>query len=64
MCFEYFRNLLGEDLGPLSSKDLEQLERQLDSSLKHVRSTKVFFSSKFIDKVDFSFSSMCHLQYD
>ncbi|KAK8491295.1 hypothetical protein V6N13_127926 [Hibiscus sabdariffa] len=34
------RNLLGEDLGPLNSKDLEQLEHQLESSLKHVRSTK------------------------
>ncbi|CAL0299084.1 unnamed protein product [Lupinus luteus] len=37
------RNLLGEDLGPLNTKDLEQLERQLDSSLKHVRSTKTQF---------------------
>ncbi|XP_057436159.1 agamous-like MADS-box protein MADS2 [Lotus japonicus] len=37
------RNLLGEDLGPLNSKDLEQLERQLDSSLKQVRSTKTQF---------------------
>ncbi|XP_062009754.1 agamous-like MADS-box protein MADS2 isoform X1 [Rosa rugosa] len=35
------RNLLGEDLGPLNTKELEQLERQLESSLKHVRSTKV-----------------------
>nr|AEX92976.1 MADS box protein 1 [Agave tequilana] len=34
------RNLLGEDLGPLSSKELEQLERQLDSSLKQIRSTR------------------------
>nr|AEL33631.1 SEPALLATA1 [Gossypium hirsutum] len=34
------RNLLGEDLGPLNSKELEQLEHQLESSLKHVRSTK------------------------
>lgn len=34
------RNLLGEDLGPLGTKELEQLERQLESSLKHVRSTK------------------------
>nr|AXR70631.1 MADS-box 9 [Momordica dioica] len=34
------RNLLGEDLGPLNSKELEQLERQLVSSLKQVRSTK------------------------
>nr|BAM34480.1 MADS-box transcription factor [Alstroemeria ligtu subsp. ligtu] len=34
------RNLLGEDLGPLSSKDLDQLERQLDVSLKRIRSTR------------------------
>ncbi|VFQ81051.1 unnamed protein product [Cuscuta campestris] len=34
------RNLLGEDLGPLNSKDLESLERQLDISLKHIRSTR------------------------
>ncbi|KAL0691874.1 hypothetical protein Bca4012_091553 [Brassica carinata] len=34
------RNLLGEDLGPLNSKELEQLERQLDGSLKQVRCIK------------------------
>ncbi|KAH7670265.1 MADS box transcription factor domain-containing protein [Dioscorea alata] len=34
------RNLLGEDLGPLSSKELEQLEHQLDSSLRLIRSTR------------------------
>ncbi|CAN0929205.1 Agamous-like MADS-box protein MADS4 [Linum grandiflorum] len=34
------RNLLGEDLGPLSSKELEALERQLDTSLKQIRSTR------------------------
>ncbi|XP_042498358.1 agamous-like MADS-box protein MADS2 isoform X2 [Macadamia integrifolia] len=34
------RNLLGEDLGPLNSKELEQLEHQLDMSLKLIRSTK------------------------
>ncbi|KAI4373774.1 hypothetical protein MLD38_011857 [Melastoma candidum] len=34
------RNLLGEELGPLSSKELESLERQLDSSLKQIRSTR------------------------
>ncbi|GMY12845.1 developmental protein SEPALLATA 1-like [Fagus crenata] len=34
------RNLLGEDLGPLNTNELEKLERQLDSSLKQVRSTK------------------------
>ncbi|KAK4776909.1 hypothetical protein SAY86_005597 [Trapa natans] len=37
------RNLLGEELGSLNSKELEQLERQLDSSLKMVRSTKTQF---------------------
>ncbi|KAI4383623.1 hypothetical protein MLD38_009435 [Melastoma candidum] len=35
------RNLLGEELGPLSSKELESLERQLDSSLKLIRSTRM-----------------------
>ncbi|CAL5421100.1 unnamed protein product [Camellia sinensis] len=34
------RNLLGEDLGPLNSKELETLERQLDMSLKQIRSTR------------------------
>ncbi|XP_043698865.1 agamous-like MADS-box protein MADS2 [Telopea speciosissima] len=34
------RNLLGEDLGPLNTKELEQLEHQLDMSLKQIRSTK------------------------
>ncbi|KAJ0972517.1 hypothetical protein J5N97_020476 [Dioscorea zingiberensis] len=34
------RNLLGEDLGPLCSKELEQLEHQLDASLKLIRSTR------------------------
>ncbi|CAL1355060.1 unnamed protein product [Linum trigynum] len=34
------RNLLGEDLGPLNTKELESLERQLDMSLKQIRSTR------------------------
>ncbi|XP_044484777.1 agamous-like MADS-box protein MADS2 isoform X1 [Mangifera indica] len=34
------RNLLGEDLGPLSTKELDQLENQLETSLKHIRTTK------------------------
>ncbi|CAN4124625.1 unnamed protein product [Withania somnifera] len=34
------RHMLGEDLGELNTKDLEQLERQLDSSLREIRSTK------------------------
>ncbi|KAF8037461.1 hypothetical protein BT93_B0378 [Corymbia citriodora subsp. variegata] len=37
------RNLLGEDLGSLDNKDLEYLERQLESSLNHIRSTKTQF---------------------
>jgi hypothetical protein len=32
---------MGEDLGPLSSKELESLERQLDMSLKQIRSIRV-----------------------
>nr|APY18454.1 SEP4 [Cymbidium goeringii] len=34
------RNLLGEDLGQLTTKELEQLEHQLEMSLKQIRSTK------------------------
>ncbi|XP_062233554.1 MADS-box transcription factor 5-like isoform X2 [Phragmites australis] len=34
------RNLLGEDLGPLSTKELEQLENQIEISLKHIRTSK------------------------
>ncbi|XP_074561043.1 agamous-like MADS-box protein MADS4, partial [Curcuma longa] len=37
------RNLLGEDLGPLTIKELEQLERQLDVSLLQIRSTRTQF---------------------
>jgi len=35
------RNLLGEDLGSLGVKELDQLEKQIDSSLSHIRSTRV-----------------------
>lgn len=34
------RHILGEDLGQLKTKDLEQLERQLDSSLRQIRSRR------------------------
>ncbi|XP_072992976.1 MADS-box transcription factor 8-like isoform X1 [Typha latifolia] len=34
------RNLLGDDLGSLSLKELEQLEKQLDTSLRYTRSTR------------------------
>ncbi|ONL95078.1 MADS-box transcription factor 1-like isoform X2 [Zea mays] len=34
------RNILGEDLGPLSMKELEQLEDQIEISLKHISSRK------------------------
>lgn len=36
-----FRNLLGEDLGPLSLKELQQLERQLESALSQARQRRV-----------------------
>nr|POF14392.1 mads-box protein cmb1 [Quercus suber] len=35
------RNLLGEELGSLNTKELEQLEHQLETSLNQIRSTKV-----------------------
>lgn len=37
----YGRHLLGEDLGPLNIDEIEHLEHQLDTSLKHIRSTRV-----------------------
>jgi hypothetical protein len=38
------RNLLGEDLAPLSTSELEQLESQVDKTLKQIRSRKVKIS--------------------
>ncbi|KAK1258998.1 hypothetical protein QJS04_geneDACA015450 [Acorus gramineus] len=35
------KHFLGEDLGPLNSKQLEQLERQLESSVRQIRSTRI-----------------------
>ena len=35
------RNLLGEDLDDLNTKELDQLEEQIEMSLRHIRSTKV-----------------------
>ncbi|XP_068306208.1 MADS-box protein EJ2-like isoform X3 [Pyrus communis] len=35
------RNLLGEDLGTLNKKELEELEHQLETSLNKIRSTKL-----------------------
>uniref|UniRef100_A0A5B7BQS5 Putative agamous-like protein 3 n=1 Tax=Davidia involucrata TaxID=16924 RepID=A0A5B7BQS5_DAVIN len=37
------RHFLGEDLGQLGTNELDQLERQLDTSLKQIRSTKTQF---------------------
>ncbi|KAK2995708.1 hypothetical protein RJ640_020174 [Escallonia rubra] len=37
------RNMLGEDLGPLNTKELDQLEHQLEISLRQIRSTKTQF---------------------
>ncbi|GFZ16974.1 K-box region and MADS-box transcription factor family protein [Actinidia rufa] len=40
------RNLLGEELEALTTKELEQLERQLENSLKQIRSNKVLVRSR------------------
>ncbi|KAH9772292.1 Floral homeotic protein APETALA 1 [Citrus sinensis] len=37
---DLFRHYLGEDLESLSLKDIQQLEQQLDTALKHIRSRK------------------------
>ncbi|KAM0039943.1 putative transcription factor MADS-MIKC family [Helianthus debilis subsp. tardiflorus] len=37
---QYQRQLFGEDLNPLNLKELEQLERQLDSTLRQIRSIR------------------------
>jgi hypothetical protein len=39
------RHLLGEDLGPLSVKELQQLEKQLECALSQARQRKVHISS-------------------
>lgn len=36
-----YRHLLGEDLGPLSVKELQNLEKQLEGSLSQARQRKV-----------------------
>ncbi|XP_042009360.1 agamous-like MADS-box protein MADS2 isoform X3 [Salvia splendens] len=36
----YQRQLLGDNLGPLNINDLEHIEHQLETSLKHIRSTR------------------------
>nr|AIC79629.1 MADS1 [Ginkgo biloba]BAD93165.1 MADS-box transcription factor GbMADS1 [Ginkgo biloba] len=45
------RHLLGEDLGPLSVKELQQLERQLEIALNHVRSRKSQVMMDLIDEL-------------
>ncbi|XP_076914798.1 agamous-like MADS-box protein MADS2 [Bidens hawaiensis] len=37
---QYQRQFFGEDLSPLTLKELEQLERQLDSTLRQIRSIR------------------------
>ncbi|KAM3225897.1 hypothetical protein ACQJBY_058548 [Aegilops geniculata] len=49
------RHLLGEDLGPLSVKELQQLEKQLECSLSLARQRKVQIYSTHI------YSFMCYM---
>ncbi|CAH2041832.1 unnamed protein product, partial [Thlaspi arvense] len=39
-CFSASRHLLGEDLGPLSVKELQNLEKQLEGALAQTRQRK------------------------
>nr|AGR53802.1 DAL14 protein [Picea abies] len=45
------RHLLGEDLGPLSIKELQQLERQLEVALTHVRTRKTQVMLEMMDEL-------------
>lgn len=57
----FYRHLLGDELGPLTIDDLEHLEVQLDTSLKHIRSTRVSLTyNKFLDQFQFKYSD-CYL---
>jgi len=40
-----FRHYLGEDLQAMSPKELQNLEQQLDTALKHIRTRKVLPSA-------------------
>lgn len=40
-----YRHLLGEELAEMEVNELEQLERQVDASLRQIRSTKVYIGS-------------------
>ena len=50
-----YRNLLGEDLGPLNAKELEQLEHQLETSLERIRSTKVLQNCTYLVELTLHF---------
>ncbi|XP_010551359.1 PREDICTED: floral homeotic protein APETALA 1-like [Tarenaya hassleriana] len=45
------RHYLGEDLGSMSLKELQNLEQQLDTSLKHIRSRKNQLMSESINEL-------------
>ncbi|KAG1362399.1 AGL6-like MADS-box transcription factor [Cocos nucifera] len=58
-------HLLGEDLGPLSVKELQQLERQLESSLSQARQRKVLsFLSFFCFALRLGKCNICLKQAD
>jgi MADS-box transcription factor len=43
------RHFMGEDLDSLNIKELQNLEHQIDSALKHVRSRKVMSVLELLD---------------
>ncbi|CAM8981149.1 unnamed protein product [Rhodiola kirilowii] len=46
--FHICRNLVGEDLDPLSLRELQNLEHELENSLKHIRLKKNQFMNQSI----------------
>lgn len=51
----FCRQLLGEDIGDLGISDLERLERQLDNSVRQIRSRKVARTLKISSSYFFLF---------
>lgn len=45
------RHFMGEDLDSLNIKELQNLEHQIDSALKHVRSRKVMSVLELFDNL-------------
>ncbi|KAK9277802.1 hypothetical protein L1049_027358 [Liquidambar formosana] len=58
------RNFMGEDLGFLSSMELESLERQIDGTLKKIRSTRTQYMIDQLSDLQQREKSLCQSNND